>query len=429
MKYALSLLAASVMAASVAVPASAHNITPGSEQSGPVLLQGGTLYTVSDGRIQGDLLFEDGKISAIGSNIEMPEGTQVIDISGQRVYPGLIALDTTLGIIEISAIRATVDTNEVGQVTPEVSAHPAFNADSEIIPTVRYNGITHAQVVPQGNLVRGNSSLMNLDGWNHRDALTRADVGMHVSWPAVGLSRSPWERRSPQEQRKAQQEMRDLLKETFTTARAYYEAKEAGIQQREDVRWEGMLGLFDGSKQLFVHAEDRRQISQALEFADEQGLSIVIVGGRDAWMVADDLVERNVPVIFGDAYGLPARTDEPYDTAFATPAKLAEAGVDFAIAYPGYWDTRNLAFAAGHAVAFGLDYDAALYSVTLGPAKMMGVDETLGSLEVGKSASLVVSQGDILDPLGHSVEYMFIDGRMVEMTNKQRQLWEKYRQR
>ena len=425
MKYALSLLAASVMAA----PALAHNIVPGSEQSAPILLQGGTIFTVTEGRIEGDLLFEDGKISAIGSNINVPAETQIIDISGQHVYPGLIALDTSLGIIEISAIRATIDTNEIGNVTPEVSAHTAYNADSEIIPTIRYNGITHAQVVPEGNLVRGNSSLMNLDAWSHRDALTKADVGMHVTWPAVGVSRSPWERRSPEEQQRAQQQMREQLKDVFSTARAYHGAKEAGVQQREDIRWEGMLSLFEGDSKLFIHANDRRQILQALEFSDEQGIDIVIVGGRDTWMIAEDLAERSVAVIFGDAYGLPARTDEAYDTAFSTPAKLAEAGVDFAIAYPGYWDTRNLAFAAGHAVAFGLDYDAALYSVTMAPATIMGVEDQLGSIEVGKSASLVVSKGDILDPLGHSVEYMFIDGRMVEMTNKQRQLWEKYRER
>ena len=428
MKYALSLLAATLMAAT-ALPAAAHNISPGATSQSPMLLQGGTLFTVSEGRVQGDLLIEDGKIAAIGSQIDLPADTQIIDISGHHVYPGLIALDTMLGLVEIEAIRATIDTHETGQVTPEVSTHTAFNADSEIIPTIRYNGITHAQVVPQGSLVNGSSSLMNLDGWNHRDALTRADVGMHITWPAVGISSSPWERRSPEEQREAQQRARELLNTTFTTARAYHAATEAGTQQREDVRWEAMQGVFDGSKPVFIHANDRRQIRQVLSFADEQGIDIVLVGGRDAWYMAEELAERNIRVIFGDAYGLPSRVDEAYDTAFSTPAKLAEAGVDFAIAYPGYWDTRNLAFAAGHAVAFGLDYDTALYSVTLGPAKMMGVDDQLGSLEVGKSASLVVSKGDILDPLTHSVEYMFIDGRQVAMTSKQRQLWEKYRER
>ncbi|RUO28847.1 amidohydrolase [Aliidiomarina sedimenti] len=425
MKYALTLLAASVLAA----PVLAHNVAPGSAQSSPVLLQGGTLHTITDGRIQGDLLFEDGKISAIGSNINLPEGTEIINIEGRHVYPGLIALDTTLGLVEMEAVRATRDANEIGNITPEVSAHTAFNADSDIIPTVRYNGITHAQVVPQGNLVRGNSSLMSLDGWNNRDSLVESDIGIHISWPQVAVSNSPWEQRSPEEQREAQAEMRDELDRVFTTARAYADAQQAGVQRRQDVRWEGMRGLFDGSKTLFIHADDRRQITQAIEFADEQGITPVIIGGRDAWMMGEELAQRNIAVVFGDAYGLPARQDDAYDTAFATPAKLAQAGVEFALAYPGFWDTRNLAFAAGHTVAFGLDHDTALYSITMAPAKLMGVDDRLGSLEVGKSASLVVSKGDILDPLEHSVDYMFIDGRAVEMSSRQTQLWDKYRER
>lgn len=426
MKYSIALLASLCLA----LPAAAHDIKPGSEQSQPVLLQGGTLHTVSQGRMEDtDLLFEDGKITAIGANLSVPENAQVIDVDGHHVYPGLIALDTTLGLVEMSAVRATVDTTETGVVTPEVSAHTAFNADSDIIPTVRYNGITHAQVVPQGNLVRGSSSLLNLDGWNHRTALEEGDIAMHISWPRVGLNTAWWETRSAEEQRKANAEQRDALKEAFTTARAYYDAREAGHQRTEDVRWEAMTGLFDGSKQLFIHADDRRQITQAIDFAKEQGLEMTLVGGRDAWMLADTLAEENIAVVLGDPYGLPAREDDAYDTAFATPAKLAAAGVEFSISYPGFWDTRNLAFAAGHAVAFGLEQDAALKAITMTPAKMLGVDDRLGSLDVGKQASLVVSKGDILDPLGQSIEHMFIDGRLVDLRNRHTQLYEKYKDR
>lgn len=426
MKYSIALLASLCLA----LPAAAHDIKPGSEQSQPVLLQGGTLHTVSQGRMEDtDLLFEDGKITAIGANLSVPENAQVIDVDGHHVYPGLIALDTTLGLVEMPAVRATVDTTETGVVTPEVSAHTAFNADSDIIPTIRYNGITHAQVVPQGNLVRGNSSLLNLDGWNHRTALEEGDIAMHISWPRVGLSTAWWESRSPEEQRKANAEQRDALKEAFTTARAYYDAREAGHQRTEDVRWEAMTGLFDGSKQLFIHADDRRQITQAIDFAKEQGLEMTLVGGRDSWMLADTLAEENIAVVLGDPYGLPAREDDAYDTAFTTPAKLAAAGVQFSISYPGFWDTRNLAFAAGHAVAFGLEQEAALQAITLTPAKMLGVDDRLGSLDVGKQASLVVSKGDILDPLGQSIEHMFIDGRLVDLRNRHTQLYEKYKDR
>lgn len=414
----------------VAFASQAHNVVPGAPQAGPILLQGGTVHTVTQGRLENaDLLFVDGKIVAVGQNLELPAGTTVIDVSGQQVYPGLIALDTTLGIIEIPAIRATVDTNEVGNFTPEVMAHHAFNSDSEIIPTIRYNGVTHAQVVPQGPLVRGQSSLMKLDSWNWRDAIEVSPNGMHVTWPRVGLNNSPWERRSPEQQRQAQQEQREQLKTLFETAKVYHQARESGAQQRVDQRWEAMRSLFKGEQKLFVHADDRRQIEQVLAFNEAYGFELVIVGGRDSWMIADQLAAADIPVIFGAAYGLPARVDEAYDTAFSTPKVLAAAGVDFAIAYPGFWDVRNLAFAAGNAVAYGLDYDQAVAAVTYGPAKILGVEDRLGSLEAGKQATLIVSKGDVLDHLGQDIQYMFIDGRLVDLSNRHWQLYQKYQER
>ncbi|WP_194755376.1 amidohydrolase family protein [Aliidiomarina indica] len=423
-------LACVIALSSASFFAQAHNVTPGSSPEQAVLLQGGTLYTVTQGTLQNtDILMLDGKIAEIGTGLAVPEGARVIDISGQHVYPGLIAMDTTLGLVEMSQIRATVDTNEVGLVTPEVMAHQAFNADSEIIPTVRYNGITHAQVVPQGPLVRGQSSLMQLDGWNWQDALEKGPVGMHLTWPRAGLNTAWWERRSPEAQRKANEEQLERLRDTFNTAKAYHQARLAGALNRVDQRWEAMRALFTGDLKLFIHADDRRQIVQALEFTREFGFDLVIVGGRDAWMEADALVEADVPVVFGAPYGLPSRVDDAYDMAFSTPAKLAEAGVDFAIAYPGFWDTRNLAFAAGHAVAFGLDYDAAITAITYAPAKILGVEEQLGSLQTGKQATLIVSKGDVLDHLGQSITYMFIDGREVNLSNRQRQLYEKYQER
>ncbi|RUO35274.1 amidohydrolase family protein [Aliidiomarina sanyensis] len=410
--------------------AQAHNVVPGAAQDGAVLLQGGTVHTVTRGTLaQTDVLLVDGKISAIGQNLEAPEGARVIDIRGQYVYPGIIALDTTLGLVEMSQVRATVDTNEVGNITPEVLAHHAFNADSEIIPTVRYNGITHAQIVPQGPMLRGQSSLMQLDAWNYRDGLEAGPLGVHLTWPRAGLNTAWWERRSPEAQRRANAEQLETLKETFALAEAYHKARDAGAQNRIDQRWEAMRGLFTGEKKLFVHADDRRQIEQVLAFNREHGFDVVIMGGRDSWMIAEALAEANVPVVFGAPYGLPTRVDDAYDTAFTTPAKLAAAGVDFAIAYPGFWDTRNLAFAAGHAVAFGLDYDAAVTSITYGPAKILGVEDRIGSITEGKQATLIVSEGDVLDHLGQRISYMFIDGREVDLSNRHRQLYEKYRER
>lgn len=409
--------------------AAAHNIVPGSKQSQPILLQGGTVHTASHGVMEAtDILFVDGKITAIGSNLTAPDGARVIDARGQQVYPGLIALDTTLGLVEMSAVGATVDTNEVGNFTPEVQAHHAFNTDSHVIPTIRYNGITHAQIVPEGSLVRGQSSLMKLDSWNWQDGLEQGDLGVHITWPGASLNNAWWERRSPAAQRKAQAEARTQLADILETAKVYHEARNRGVQTRIDRRWEAMRGLFSKEKKLFVHANDRRQIEQVIAFNERHGFDLVIMGGRDAWMVADQLAAADIAVVYGSAYGLPARVDEAYDTAFTAPAKLAEAGVTFAIAYPGFWDTRNLAFAAGNAVAFGLGYGDAITSITYGPAKILGVDDRIGSIEVGKQATIIVSAGDVLDHLGQEISHMFIDGREVLLTNKQRQLYEKYKQ-
>ncbi|MDT7524550.1 MULTISPECIES: amidohydrolase family protein [Idiomarinaceae] len=424
-------LVTAVVAASLSVAASAHDMVPGKAQQQPILLQGGTLHTVTNGVQQNtDLLFEDGKITAIGNDLTVPANARVIDVSGRHVYPGLVALDTTLGLIELEAVRATNDMREVGQITPEVSGHVAYNPDSEITPTVRFNGITHAQIVPQGNLIAGRSSLLQTDGWTYEDAAEALDVGVHVNWPRAGLNNAWWERRSADEQRKANAEALKKLKRAFTDARAYFEAKKAGQLNGTDVRWEAMLGLFAGSSKLFVHAHDKRQMEQALEFAKEQGFDLVLVGARDAWRIADQLAAADVTVVYGEPYGLPSRHDEAYDQAYSTPALLAAAGVDFALAYStGFWDVRNLAFAAGNAVAYGLDKEQALAAITIKPAEVMGVADKIGSLEVGKQASLIISQGDVMDHLGQKIQHMFIDGAEVDLNNRHRQLYQKYQQK
>ncbi len=424
-------LITAVIAASMSVAATAHDMVPGSSQQQAILLQGGTLHTVSSGVQEGtDLLFENGVITAIGKNLDLPAHTQVIDVSGRHVYPGLIALDTTLGLVEISAVRATNDTRETGQITPEVSGHIAYNPDSEIIPTVRYNGITHTEVVPQRNLIAGRSSLMKTDGWTYEDASEAINVGVHVNWPRTGVSQSRWERRSPEEQHKANAKALAQLKQSLVDAQAYYHAKQAGELNGTDVRWEAMQGLFDGTSKFFVRAHDKRQMEQAIDVAREYGFKLVLVGARDAWRIADKLAAEEVTVVYGEPYGLPSRHDEAYDQAYSTPAILAAAGVDFAIAYSsGYWDIRNLAFAAGNAVAYGLDKNAALAAITLKPAQVMGVADKLGSLEVGKQASLIVSQGDVMDHLGQKVDLMFIDGAPVDLNNRHNQLYQKYQQK
>jgi len=431
MKALAKLIAAPLVIASASVTiAHAHDMVPGAPQQQPIVVQGATLHTVTNGVLADtDLLFSDGKITAIGEDLAYPDNARVIDASGKHVYPGLIAMDTVLGLIEIEAIRASDDTEEVGDIHPEVSGHIGYNPDSEVIPTVRFNGITHAQVVPQGNLIMGRSSVLQLDGWTWEDAGEALNVGVHISWPQAGLNTSWWERRSPEEQREANAKNLQTLYDAIADAKAYYDGKQADTLRGKDIRWEAMLGLFDGSDTLYVHADDQRQITQALELQREYGFEMVIVGGRDAWRVADQIAEAGISVVFGAPYGLPTRDDESFDQAYSTPAQLAAANVDFAIAYPGFWDTRNLAFSAGNAVAYGLDKEQALAAITLKPAEIMGLDDRLGSLEVGKNASLIISSGDVLDQLGQNIEHMFIDGRSVEMNSRHKQLYEKYQQK
>ena len=424
-------LLTTIVAASLSVAATAHDMVPGEPQSQPVLLQGGTLHTVTQGtKANTDVLFENGKITAIGVNLAAPENARVIDVTNKHVYPGIIALDTTLGLVEIEAVRATNDMREIGAITPEVSGHTAYNPDSEVIPTIRFNGITHAEIVPQRNLIAGRSSLLQTDGWTFEDAAEALNVGVHVNWPRAGLNTSWWERRSPEEQRKANAEALKELKKAFVDAKAYFDAKQAGQLNGTDVRWEAMTGLFDGSNKLFVHAHDKRQMEQAIDHAKEWGFELVLVGARDAWRIADKLAAENITVVYGEPYGLPTRHDEAYDQAYATPAILAAAGVNFAIAYStGYWDIRNLAFAAGNAVSYGLDKQQALAAITIKPAEVMGVADKIGSLEVGKQASLFVSEGDVIDHLGQKVQLMFIDGAEVDLNNRHNQLYQKYRQK
>ena len=233
MKTLLSTLSAALIGAAAVSTAVAHDEVPGDAQQQPIVLQGGTLHTVTNGVLtDSDLVFEDGKITAIGKDLEVPGNAQVIDVSGKHVYPGVIAMDTTLGLNEIEAVRATRDAREVGPVHPEVAGHIAFNADSEVIPTVRYNGITHAQVVPEGSLIMGQSSLMHLDGWNYQDALVSGEMGVHVSWPRTYVINTWWERRSPEEQRKANEEARKELMKVFADAKAYFDAKKSRQRHR-----------------------------------------------------------------------------------------------------------------------------------------------------------------------------------------------------
>lgn len=414
----------------------AHDYVPGEPQKNPILLKGGHLYTINQGLLKDtDILFEQGRITQIGKNLTLPPHTEIIDISGKYVYPGLFDSYSLLGMTEIGAVRATNDMAEVGEITPEVQSHMAYNPDSEIIPTTRSNGITTALVVPMGKLVNGRSSLIALDGWTKEDALIKPNVGIHLTWPPANVVNSWWQEKSEEEQQQEKNKKLKMLYQTFEEAKAYFNAKKANPLLPKDTRWEAMLPIFTQELLVFIYADDARQIQQALEFAETFSLKIVLVGGYESWKFGATLKAKNIPVILGKTLELPRREDEDYHLPFRVPMLLAEAGVSFSFSFAtsgesswdASWSARNIPFMAGYAVAFGLSYENALRAITLTPAEIFGVAHDLGSLEIGKKATLIVSDGDILNPLTHHICFEFIEGKKVDLDNKHKELYRKYK--
>lgn len=408
----------------------ANDMVPGKAQSQPIFLNDATVHTVSHGVLEkADVLLVDGKIAAVGVDLTAPANAQVVELAGKHVYPGLIALANQMGLLEIEAVRSTDDTNEVTDTNPDVRAGIAYNADSEVIPVSRSGGFSYSLVYPGGSMLMGQSSLMQLDAWNWQDATVKAGVGMHLRMPRLSTKSSPWNPQKPADIAKNNAKRVEALRSYLRQAKAYADAKAGGLVKAVDSRWESMIPVFAKQRPVYAHADDVRQIQLALQLSREFGFQLVIVGGADAGHLATELAQAQVPVIFSHPFGVPERDDEPVDYAYGTPAKLAQAGVLVAISNETYWDTRNVVFGAGQAQAFGMDHEQALAAVTLNAAKIVGMDSQLGSIDVGKAATVVVSDGDILDYRSSVVRYMWIDGRAVDLNDKHKQLNQKYQQR
>lgn len=413
----------------------ASDIIPGKPQNKPVALVGGTIHTITKGTIEnGIVLFDKGKIVAVGKDVKIPNDAEIIDIKGKHVYPGLINAFTTIGLIEIGAVRATRDVTEVGLVNPNVRAEIAFNPDSEHPPVTRANGITMALVVPTGELIAGQSALMMLDGWTWEEMTLKAPVGLHIYWPRMvqpsGMGFA-FARQSPEELRKETEKRLQLIRETFQKAKAYKKAKEAETQKGipyhdTDLKYEAMIPVIEGKVPVFVHANSSKEILSAIEWAESEGVKIVIVGGEDSWKVADVLKNKNIPVILTNIHRLPSRRDSDYDEPFTLAYKLYKAGVKFCIGGEGgYYNERNLPYQAATCAAFGLPRDEAIKAITIYPAEILGVSDRVGSIEPGKDATLIVTTGDPLE-IPTQVVYEFIQGRKVDLTNRQVKLYEKY---
>lgn len=407
----------------------AQNPTPAPPQSKPIALVGGMIH-IGDGKIiqKGTVLFDKGIITAIGdSNISFDKAnTEIIDVTGKSVYPGIIAPSALVGLVEIGSVRSTFDQAETGQFNPNIRSLIAYNADSEIIPTVRGNGVLIGQTTPESGIISGTSSIMEFDGWNWEDAALKKDDGVWLNYPTL-ISRqfSIEEFKFVVKKNEKYIEQKTELSNFFADALAY---SEISNPVTKNAKLEAMKGLFDGSKKLFIRTNYGKEIIEAAQLAQKYKVkSIVIVGGEEADLALDFLKTNNIPVIVAPTHRLPNNVDEAVWNPYQMPAKLMKAGVLTGMYYTEeFYKTRNLPFVAGTAAAFGMDKEDALKMITLNNAKILGIDQQVGSLEVGKLATIAVSEGDILDMRTNKVEYAFIKGKKINLDDKQKRLYKKF---
>ncbi len=403
---------------------------PADPQSEPIAITNGTIH-VGNGEIieNGTVLFNEGKITSVttGSNADL-SGYRTIDASGKHVYPSLLMPSIRIGLEDISAVRPTVDFEEVGDLTPNVRTQIAFNTDSDLLPTFRFNGILVAQVAPQDGLVTGTSSIMMLDGWNWEDATLKKDDAVHVEWPAKSYGPRWWlgetDRRPNDNYEDQVNSIIDLIKDS----KAYAAMDNV---PKQNLKLEAMKGVISGDQSLFVQANRAEQIIEAITRLKEVGVpKVVLVGGEDVYYAKDLLIEHNIPVVLDNVHRRPAREDEDVDFPYRLPGLLADEGIKVSLRHSGMLSRgRNLPFYAGTAVAYGVDREEALKMITLNTAEILGVDDILGTIEEGKDATLVISEGDILDMRTSMITEAFIQGRNVIIEGKQQVLFERFKEK
>jgi imidazolonepropionase-like amidohydrolase len=409
-----------------------------------LLLSNAVIHRISDDTLpSGQILIQDGKIAAIGANVAA-QNAEVLNLQGQHLYPGLIALNTSLGLTEIAAVRATQDANEVGDYTPDVESWVSANPDSELIPVARANGIAYFEPVPQGGIVAGQSGLVATDGWTSEQRTIKHPLTLHVFWPAQELTistrprgRGKREGKSLDEQAKERKTKVRALEDFFDEAKAYAKAKDAGGSGNDKAfeivpAWEAMLPYVRGQLPITVQADEIRQIKSAVSWAATNNYKIILAGARDAWIAADVLAAKNIPVIYANTFARPVRDASSYDVHFKAADVLRRAGVkvifNFGSDSFNAAMSRNLPYTASQAVAFGLPEIEALKGLTLYPAQIAGVADRLGSLEVGKEATIIATDGSILDQRA-SVKHMWLAGKEVSLESRHTRLYEKYKNR
>ena len=413
---------------------SANEQIPAPPQKNPILLKNGYIHTVSKGTIEGSILFEKGKITRIAKYITPPKDCEIIDLNGKHVYPGMIAAVSGLGLIEINAVAVTNDHSEIGDFNPNVRTNVAFNPDSEIIPTTRSNGILIANIIPNSGLVSGQSSVMMLDGWTWENATLSSPSGLHINWPNMNsIAKNNYEKNMLKTAKKHLKSLESIIKDARAYARLRQtKSRSAENYHDEDLRWESMIPYVNKKLPIYVHANEVKQIEAAVSWSLRHSLNIIIVGGKDAWRTTDLLIKNRIPVIYESVTSLPYRRFEDYDQAYKTPSILYEKGVQFCISQYGFagsaYQARNLPYQASMAASYGLPKEAALRSITLSAAEILGIDKKVGSLETGKDATLFISNGDPLE-IRTSILQAYIQGKKVDMGDRHKSLYSKYKEK
>jgi imidazolonepropionase-like amidohydrolase len=409
------------------------DVYPAAKQSKKTAIVGATVH-VGNGQVieNGTVVFDNGKIVYAGDAAAAPKVENTIDAKGKQVYPGLILPSSNLGLQEISGVRGSTDINEIGEFNPSVRSIAAYKAESIVVNTLRLNGILLAHTVPGGQLIAGQSSVVQLDAWNYEDAAYKTDMGMHFYMPSLlsrgggrGFGRGFGGAAPAGDPIKEALDKIESVKAIFREAKAYHQK---GADKQINLKLEATKGLFNRTQKLFVHCDQIKQMIVAIDFVKEFGFDVVLVGASESWQIADLLKANNIAVILTQEHSLPTTDDDDIDQPYKAASVLQKAGVLFCLNDDDPQNRgRNLMFNAGTAAAYGLGKEAALQAITLNAAKILGVDDKTGTLEVGKDANIVISEGDILDMKSSIVTDAFIQGRAVAITSKHKQLYDRYK--
>ena len=403
--------------------------TPAPKQTKAFTIVGATAHIGNGKVIETSLIiFRDGKLVYVGTSMvkRMHEGT-IIDAKGKHVYPGFIAANASLGLAEVDAVRATRDVDEVGPMLPHVRSLIAYNAESKVIESMRPNGVLMAEITPRGGTISGTASVMQLDAWNWEDAAVKVDHGIHLNWPDSFTSGRWWLGEDPSlKPDKNYSKNIQQITNYFKEAKSYL----SGNRTEMNLAYQAMERLFKGTQKLFIHVNGQKEITDAVHMAKELGINrIVIVGGEDADNVASLLVKNDIPVVINRAHRIPSLVDDDYDLPYRNAKILIDKGITVAIGMEGQMErmnTRNLPFYAGTYAAFGLDKEMAVQLITGNAAKILGVDGFTGTLEIGKDATLFISEGDALDMRTNNISDAFIQGRKIRLESHQTTLWKRY---